>query len=136
MIQPSLAGLRLCLGPYPGTNVPGYFQSRLSALQIIRMCTEESILDLGAREVAPHLSAGFSNLVLSDIDAEVFPKSTEGAKWFLRAVVFCQGIHKRQDFLLLLGRKLTKPVNELFFNSHKTCAYDSKPLGLLLITEQ
>src|SRR5437016_5568166 len=77
-------------------------------------------------EVAPHLAAGFSNVILSDIDVEVFPESAEGTKRFFRAVVCRQRIHKSQDFLLLLRRKLTKPVNDLFFNSHKICAYYNK----------
>ena len=72
-----------------------------------------------SRGKLPHISRrawAMSSSVMSMLRS--LPKAAQTAKWFLCAILFSEGIHKLQNFLLSFGRQFAQFLEDLFFYGH------------------
>src|SRR5205823_1848528 len=71
-----------------------------------------------SRKATPHFTAGLGDVLLSDLDVEIFPKSAQTATGVFRPVLLFQEVHKIQYFFLLLRRQITQFFEDLLFYGH------------------
>src|SRR5437660_12589374 len=76
-----------------------------------------------SRKPTPHFTAGLGDVLLSDLDVEIFPKSAQTATGVFRPVLLFQEVHKIQYFFLLLRRQITQFFEDLLFYGH-ACLID------------